>query len=85
MMSLKVRFTFQVYPCMGASIYYVRRIFGILDPLPPLVRSFTQPISLIVRKIGHFFHPPHPPWCERNKWIAPNVKCVKLQKKMNAD
>ena len=23
----------------GASIYYVRKNFGILDPLPPLVRS----------------------------------------------
>ena len=27
---------------------------------PPLVRSFTQPISSVVRKIGHFFHPPPP-------------------------
>ena len=31
------------------------RDFG---PPPPLVRSFTQPISLIIRKIGHFLHPP---------------------------
>ena len=46
-----------------------------LNPLPPLVRIFTQPISTIVRIIGHFSQPPPtPPWCERNKWIAPYNK-----------
>ena len=44
----------------GQYLNDVRKILGILDPLPPLVRIFTQPISTIVRKIGHFFPPPSP-------------------------
>ena len=49
----------QLWP-MGASIYYVRKIFGILDPLPPLRSHFTQPISPVIRKFGQFFNPPPP-------------------------
>ena len=44
----------------GGSIEYVRKIFGILDPLPPSHMLFTQPISTIVAKIGHFFDTPSP-------------------------
>ena len=42
---------------LGESIDYVSKIFGISDPL---VCSFAQPISSVVRKIGHFFHPLSP-------------------------
>ena len=59
----------------GASIYYVRKIFGILDPLPPLSLHFTQPISTVIRKFGQLLNPLPPSQCERNKWIAPNLKC----------
>ena len=62
---------------MGASIYYVRKIVGILDPLPPLRSHFTQPISTVIRKFGQFLNPPPPSRCERNKWIAPNGTGVK--------
>ena len=57
----------------GASINYVRKIFGILDPLPPLCSHFTQPISTVIRKFGQFLNPLPPSRCERNKWIAPNA------------
>ena len=59
----------------GASIYYVFKIFGILDPLPPCSlfglnhkTKFTQP-RLLRSLLGTL---PPPPLCERNKWIAPN-------------
>ena len=58
----------------GASIYYVRKIFGILDPLPPLCSHFTQPISTVIRKFGHFLNSPPPSRCERNKWILCSAK-----------
>ena len=44
----------------GASIKYVRKIFGILDPLPPLVR-FSRNLSVLsYAKIGDFFNTPSP-------------------------
>ena len=44
----------------GASIKYVRKIFGILDPLPPIVR-FSRNLSVLsYAKIGHIFDTPLP-------------------------
>ena len=50
----------------GASIYYIRKIFGILDPLPPCSQSgliystkFTQP-PLLHSHSGQIFRPPLP-------------------------
>ena len=58
----------------GASIYYVRKIFGILDPLRPCSlfglnhkTKFMQP-RFLRSLLGTL---PPPPLCERNKWIAP--------------
>ena len=38
----------------GASIKYVRRFFGFFDPLPPLVRKFTQPRLLSLSTTSAF-------------------------------
>ena len=44
--------------CKGPPIKYVRKIFVILDPLPPSRTLFTQPISTIVHKNWSFpWHP----------------------------
>ena len=40
---------------------YVRKIFGFLDPLPPLVRKFTQPPLLTSSTMSTFGVPPSPP------------------------
>ena len=48
-------------PRKGASIKYVRKIFGILDPLPPLVRKITQPPLLSSSPLSAFGHTPPPP------------------------
>ena len=63
-----------LHPSKGASIYYVRKIFGILEPLPPCSlfglnhkTKFTQP-RLLRSLLGTL---PPPPLCERHKWIAP--------------
>ena len=45
----------------GASIKYVRRNFGILDPPSPLVRKITQPPLLISSLMSAFGHTPPPP------------------------
>ena len=47
--------------CLGPYIKDVRKIFGILDPLPPLVRKFTQPPLLTSSTMSAFGVPPSPP------------------------
>ena len=51
---------------MGASIYYFRIIFGILDP--PFIRILGILSVLSFANLGSFS-----PRCECNKWIAPIV------------
>ena len=38
----------------GASIYYVRKNFGILDPLPPLVRILARSIRVNPRNLPYY-------------------------------
>ena len=45
----------------GPYIKDVRKIFGFLDPLPPLVRKFTQPPLLTSSTMSAFEVPPSPP------------------------
>ena len=45
----------------GPYIKDVRKIFGFLDPPPPLVRKFTQPPLLISSTMSAFGVPPSPP------------------------
>ena len=47
-------------PRKGASIYYVRKIFGILDPLPPFVRISRNLSVSDVRIFRQFLNPPSP-------------------------
>ena len=56
---------------LGASIYDIRKIFGILDPPPPppLVRKFTQPPLLSSSTMSAFGLTP--PQCGRHKWKPP--------------
>ena len=42
---------------LGASIYYVRKIFGILDPLPPLIRISRNLSVLPFAILGSFLTP----------------------------
>ena len=54
----------------GPSIKYVRKIFGFLDPLPP-VRKSTQPPLLSFSTMSAFGPTPSPPLCGRTLWMAP--------------
>ena len=57
---------------LGASIYDVCKIFGILDPFPTCLHlgliystKFTQP------PVSSFGLTPHPPQCGRHIWMSP--------------
>ena len=45
----------------GRYLNDVRKIFGILDPLPPLCHAFTQPISTVHPQNWAILEPPLPP------------------------
>ena len=53
----------------GPSIKYVRKIFGILDPLPPLVRILVRFVTLNSRNLPYYVRfwvpSPPPPRCVR--------------------
>ena len=55
----------------GASIYDIRKFFGFFDPLPPIVRKFTQPPLLRLLTMSAFEDTPLPPQCGRHKWKPP--------------
>ena len=57
---------------------YVRRFSGFFDPLPPSRTLFMQPISTVVRKIGHVFDTPPPPQRVRTLWMVPNEQDQEL-------
>ena len=62
----------------GASIKYVRRFSGILDPLPPLVR-FSRNLSVLsYAKIGHFFDTPPSPSARMYFMDAPLLNLISL-------
>ena len=65
---------------MGQSIYDVRLIIGILDPLPPFVHISRNLSVLFVRKISQLSNPPSPPQCGHHKWMAPKVISFALQR-----
>ena len=48
----------RVLHCKGRYLNDVRKIFGILDPLPPFVTHSRNLSVLFVRKIGQFLNPP---------------------------
>ena len=59
------------YSGWGRYTYDVRTIFGFFDPLPPLVRKFTQPPLLRLLTTSAFEGTPSPPLCGRHIWKPP--------------
>ena len=61
----------------GASIYDVRKIFGILDPLPSLVRIWNWSTLLNSRNLPYYIffwaNPPSPYQCGRHTWMPPKA------------
>ena len=41
---------------LGPSIMYVLKIFGIFDPLPPMVRILARFVRLNSRNLPHYVH-----------------------------
>ena len=66
----------------GPYIKDVRKIFGIFDPLPPLVRIFARSIRVNPRNLPYyvcFWATPLPPsWCGRPLCMAPYNTCSSL-------